>query len=65
MVRQAVKKLKNNQAPGFDEMSAALLKADPETTTDLLVCLFEHMQEEKMPTDWQKGFIVTVAMQER
>lgn len=39
-VRQAVKKLKNNQAPGFDEMSAALLKADPETTTDLLVCLF-------------------------
>lgn len=47
-------------------MSAALLKADPETTTDLLVCLFEHIwQEEKMPTDWQKDFIVTVAMQER
>lgn len=60
-VRHGIKKLKNNKAPGFDEIPVELLKANIEITTDVLFCIFGHIwQEEKIPTDWQRGLIVKI-----
>ncbi|KAL9968248.1 hypothetical protein ACROYT_G026600 [Oculina patagonica] len=60
-IRQAIKLLKNNKAPGYDDIPAELLKADIETATEVLFVLFGHIwQEEQLPGDWRKGLIVKI-----
>ncbi|KAL9960159.1 hypothetical protein ACROYT_G033572 [Oculina patagonica] len=53
--------MKNNKAPGYDDIPAELLKADIETATEVLFVLFGHIwQEEQLPGDWRKGLIVKI-----
>ena len=60
-VRQAIQLLKNNKAPGYDDIPAELLKADIETATEVLFIWFEHIwQGEQLPGDWHKGLIVKI-----
>ena len=57
-IREAIKKLKNHKAPGYDELPAELLKADIEQAMEALSALFKIIwKEEKIPSDWQKGLI--------
>ena len=52
-IREAVKKLKNHKAPGYDELPAEeLLRADIEQATEALSVRFEIIwEEEKIPCD--------------
>ena len=57
----AIKTLRNNKAPGGDGLSAELFKADPETAAAILLPLFKQIwREEKIPSDWTKGIIITI-----
>ena len=42
-IRQAIKQLKNSKAPGCDDIPPELLKADLETTSEVLFVLFSHI----------------------
>ena len=58
-IRTAIKQLKNGKAPGIDNIGAELLKADIETSRNILHRLFTNIwKNEVIPTDWDKGIIV-------
>jgi len=60
-IRKAIRQLRNNKAPGYDDIPAELLKADIETASEVLFVLFKHIwQEEQIPDDWHKGFFVII-----
>nr|KAG5711041.1 hypothetical protein BaRGS_013775 [Batillaria attramentaria] len=56
---RAIKKMKNGKAAGPDGIPAEALKADVETTAEMLLPLFEKIwNEEEIPTDWKEGHII-------
>ena len=58
-IRQAIKKLKSGKAPGPDDIPAEALKADVETTVELLHPLFQKIwEEEQVPTEWKEGLLI-------
>ena len=60
-IKKAVQALKNGKAPGIDQITAELLKADTESTCVELECLFVLIwQELKMPDQWKHGLICWV-----
>jgi len=60
-IQKAISQLKNNKAPGYDDITAKLLKADIETTSEVLFILCEHIwQEEQISDDWHRGLIVKI-----
>jgi len=57
----AIKSLKNAKAPGQEDLSAELFKADPELAAKLLLPLLTAIREErKIPDNWSKGIIVKI-----
>ena len=58
--REEILKLpKNGKAAGPYNIPAEALKADLETTVEMLHTLFEKIREEKeMPADWKEGYLV-------
>ena len=55
---RAIKKMKNGKAAGPDGIPAEALKADVETTADMLLPLFVKIwEQEETPTDWKDGHI--------
>ena len=55
----AVKKIKNEKAPGPDHIPPEVLKISPETTADILHDLFKTIREnEETPEEWRLGYIV-------
>lgn len=57
-IRAAMKALKNGKAPGADHITAEMLKADPEQTTQELKHIFDLIwTEEKVPKQWTKGLL--------
>ena len=49
--------MKNYNAPGCDELPVELMKADIKQAMEALPVLFEIIwEEEKIPSDWHKGF---------
>ena len=59
--KRAVQTLKNGKAPGIDQITAELLKADIESTCVGLKCLFDLIwQEEKVPVQWKQGLICKI-----
>jgi endonuclease/exonuclease/phosphatase family metal-dependent hydrolase len=60
-IQEAVKALKNRKAPGVDQITAEMLKADVEVTSKKLKDLFEIIWEkEEVPTQWNKGLICKI-----
>lgn len=60
-VKEAIQGLKNNKAPGPDQITAEMLKSDIELSTKILTNLFEKIwRNENLPTDWAKGIIVKI-----
>ena len=57
-IRRAVGNMKNGKAAGIDSMTVAMLKADVETTTNVLHALFQKIwDQEEIPDDWSKSLI--------
>ncbi|XP_076105822.1 uncharacterized protein LOC143074158 [Mytilus galloprovincialis] len=55
-IKKAIKMLKNNKAPGPDNIPAEALKADIETSTQMLYELFGKIwEEEEVPLEWKEG----------
>ncbi len=53
--------LKNDKVAGPDGISAEALKADLETTVELLYQLFGKIwEEEVMPADWKEGYLINL-----
>ena len=56
---KAIKRLKNGKAAGPDGIPAEALKADVETTAEMLLPLFRKIwDEEEIPKDWKDGHII-------
>ena len=57
-VKAAIKRMKNNKAPGIDTLQAELLKVDINTSSKIITNLFKKIWEkEEVPEDWDKGLI--------
>lgn len=60
-IQKAIQQLKNGKAMGIDGIPAELLKADSETSTEILIGLINKIwNEEKLPEEWQQGIIVKI-----
>nr|KAG5689204.1 hypothetical protein BaRGS_014860 [Batillaria attramentaria] len=58
-IRKAIKQLNNGKAAGPDDIPAEALKADIETTVEMLYPLFEKIwEEEQVPADWKEGYLI-------
>jgi hypothetical protein len=61
-IRWALRNMKNRKAPGIDNISAELLKADLETSTDQISKILDLVWiRENVPSDWRKGLIIKLA----
>ena len=60
-IRSVTKALNNGKAAGVDQVSAEMLKADPEQTSLELKRIFSLIWEkETVPTQWKKGLICKI-----
>ena len=60
-IQSAIKQMKNNKAPGPDNIPAEALKADVETSTEMLYSIISKIwEEEELPADWKEGHIVKI-----
>ena len=58
-IRKAIKALKNNKAPGPDNIPAEALEADINTSTNMQYMLFGKIwNDEEIPVEWREGHIV-------
>ena len=58
-IKNAIKQMKNNKAPGPDDIPAEALKADIETSTDMLYELCGKIwEDDEIPNDWKAGHII-------
>lgn len=52
---------KSGKAAGPDDIPAEALKADTETTVEMLFPLFEKIwEEEDIPADWKEGYLIKI-----
>ncbi len=57
-IRKAITLLKNWKAAGPDDIPAEALKADLNSSVEMLYPLFEKIWEkEEVPTDWKEGYL--------
>ena len=58
-IRSALGNMKSGKAPAIDNLTADLLRADTDTTVNVLRDLFNTIwEEERVPEDWGRGLIV-------
>ncbi|XP_065315707.1 uncharacterized protein LOC135924565 [Gordionus sp. m RMFG-2023] len=57
-IMNVIKKLRNNKAPGLDNITAEHLKIAPRTTSSFLLALFNKIWESgSTPTEWNKSLL--------
>lgn len=60
-IQKAVNSLKNGKAPGVDQVTAEMLKADSKTTSSEFKKIFDIIwEEEQVPTQWTQGLICKI-----
>ena len=60
-IKGAIRKLKNNKAPGIDNITGELLKAEIDTAAKWLKKIYDEIWEaEETPKDWAKGLLITL-----
>ena len=60
-IKTALKQLKNNKAPGSDEIPGELLKYGGEATEKLMYVICNNIwQNEVLPDEWTKSIIITL-----
>lgn len=58
-IHKAVKQLRNGKSTGPDNIPAKTLKADVETSVEMLYPLFKDIWEmEKVPSEWKEGQLI-------
>ena len=58
-IKNAIKDVKNGKAAGIENITLEMMKADIDTTVDVLHDLLSLIwEEERIPEDWCKGLIV-------
>ena len=58
-IRRAVGNMKNGKAAGIDSIAVEMLKADADTTTNVVHELFQKIwDQEEIPDDWSRSLIV-------
>ena len=58
-IKNAIKDMKNGKAAGINNNTVEMMKADIDTTVDVLLDLLSLIwEEERIPDDWCKGLIV-------
>ena len=58
-IHVALKEMKNGTAGGVDNLTIEILKADLETSVDVLYYFLHKVwEQEQIPEDWQRGLIV-------
>ena len=62
-IGSALRETKSGRAPSIDNITADLLRADTDTTVyNPVSWAIQHiLPEEKVPEDWTKGLIITLA----
>ncbi len=61
-IREALKDMKTGKAPGIDSITTELLRADIDTTVQILHQFFTEVWDKEMvPEDWKKGLIIKLA----
>ena len=60
-VIKAISSIKNNKAPGIDEIPGELLKANEPTALNRLVNFYSNLWDgEKIPNEWKMGVIIKI-----
>ena len=60
-IKTALRTLRNGKAPGADQITAEMLKADPQQTSQELKQTFDLIwKDEKVPKHWTKGLICKI-----
>jgi hypothetical protein len=60
-IKWAIKRLKNKKAPGIDNISSEMLKADMETSVKRLKKIYDKIwREEVTPREWSRGILTTI-----
>ena len=60
-IRKAIRLLKTGKAPGPDEISAESIKADIETSIEMMYDLIGKIWDtEKIPMVWKEGYLVKI-----
>lgn len=63
--KKAIKALKNGKATGPENIPAEAMKADIDTSTDMLYNLLGKIwQQEKIPEEWKEGYVIALAKKE-
>lgn len=58
-IADAIKRLKNNKAPGLDNIASELLKVDTDSISSQLELIIQHVWTiESVPTEWKTGKII-------
>lgn len=58
-IHKAAKQLKNGKSTGADNIPAEALKADVETSAEMLYPLFQDIWEkENVPSEWKEGQLI-------
>ncbi|KAL5016141.1 hypothetical protein ScPMuIL_005730, partial [Solemya velum] len=58
-IHKAIKQQKNGKSAGPDSIPKEALKADIETSVEILHPLFKKIwEEEQVPTDWKEGYLI-------
>ena len=56
---EAIRDLKNSEAPGQDQLNAVLFKCHPELIAEIFLLLCAKVRNgEGIPSDWSKGVIM-------
>ena len=60
-IKKAIAHMKNGKVAGPDGIPAEALKADVNTSVEILYCLFEEIWEkEEIPAEWKKGYLIKI-----
>ena len=60
-IKKAIAHMKNGKVAGLDGIPAETLKADVNTSVEMLYCLFEDIWEkEEIPAEWKEGYLIKI-----
>jgi hypothetical protein len=60
-IELAIRSMKNNKAPGIDQITSEMLKADSRTAAQALHPIFSKLwEDEQLPEDWLQGILIKV-----
>ena len=60
-IKKAIAHMKNGKVAGSDGIPAEALKADVNTSVEMLYSLFEEIWEkEEIPAEWKEGYLINI-----